>query len=267
MPELPEVNARKNYFDRNVLHQKIDQVVLSDVSYIMKNISGEAFADRLQGRQFMASYRRGKYFFAQLDNGHHVLFHFGMSGRFKYYEDESERPKHERFAIRFEDGHWLGFDCPRKLARIQYLEDLQLFLEEMELGADALECQEDAFMDFTEGRRGTIKGFLLNQKYLAGMGNLYVDEVCWQIGIHPASTMGLLSAETRRALFQRMQTILQKAVDLDANYSAYPEEWLWNHRHKDGGVCPRDGNALETEKVAGRTTYYCPSCQELILEA
>jgi len=98
------------------------------------------------------------------------------------------------------------------------------------------------------------------------MGNLYVDEVCWQIGIHPASVMGALSAEKRRALFQRMQAILQKAVDLDAEYSAYPEEWLWNHRHNDHGECPRDGSSLEKDKVAGRTTYYCPACQELILE-
>jgi formamidopyrimidine-DNA glycosylase len=265
MPELPEVNAKKNHFDRTALHKKIEEVELRDVSYIMKNISGEELANRLQGRQFTGSYRRGKYFFAQLDNGHYVLFHFGMSGRFKYYEDESERPKHERFAIRFDNGYRLGFDCPRKLARIHYLEDLQVFLEEKGLGEDALELQEGPFMELTEGRRGTIKGFLLNQKYLAGMGNLYVDEVCWQIGIHPASTMGALSAEKRRQLFQRMQAILKKAVDLDAQYSAYPEEWLWNHRHNDHGECPRDDSSLEKDKIAGRTTYYCPTCQELVL--
>ena len=265
MPELPEVNAKKHYFDHSALHKKIDQVVLKDVSYILKNISGEAFATRLKGRHFTDSYRRGKYLFAELDNGHHVLFHFGMSGQFKYYEEEHDRPKHERFAIQFDNDFRLGFNCPRKFARIEYIEDLEAFLQKKGLGEDALIIQEGTFIQLTEGRRGTVKGFLLNQKYLAGMGNLYVDEVCWQIGIHPASVMGALSTEKRKELFQRMQAILQKAIDLKATYADYPEEWLWNHRHHDG-KCPRDGHPLEIDKVAGRTTYYCPACQELILE-
>lgn len=131
------------------------------------------------------------------------------------------------------------------------------------MGEDALVISEEEFMPLTEGRRGAIKGFLLNQKYLAGMGNLYVDEVCWQVGVHPASVVGALEEGKRRELFRRMQAILRKAVELDAVYAEYPEEWLWNHREK-GGACPRDGHELARDKVAGRSTYYCAQCQELV---
>ncbi|NBC07107.1 MAG: DNA-(apurinic or apyrimidinic site) lyase [Bacteroidetes bacterium] len=263
MPELPEVNAKKDYFDRVALQQRMEKVDIIDTHYILKNMDGETFAKRLKGRTFTGSHRRGKYFFAELDNGHYVLLHFGMSGRFRYYHDMGEQPKHERFAFVFENGARMGFDCPRKLARIHYVEDLEAFIQEKNLGEDALELKEADFMKMTEGRRGTIKGFLLNQRYLAGMGNLYVDEVCWQEGIHPASTMGALSEAQRRGLFRRMQQILAKAVELDAVYAHYPDEWLWNHRTKDG-TCPRDGNGLSQDKVAGRTTYYCAQCQELV---
>lgn len=262
MPELPEVNAKKNHFDRVALHRKIKAVDLIDISYILKDIAGPAFAERLTGRAFKNSYRRGKYFFAELDDGNHVLFHFGMSGRFRYYEDPDEQPKFERFAFDFEGGGRLGFDCPRKLARIRYVEDLDGFIQQKGLGEDALLLEEADFLELAENRKGTIKGFLLNQRYLAGMGNLYVDEVCWQQGIHPASVMGLLSVEEQQKLFNNMQSILSTAVDLNAVYAEYPEEWLWNHRDK-GGTCPKDGTELERDKVAGRSTYYCPQCQEL----
>ncbi|MCO6479324.1 MAG: hypothetical protein J5I94_22005 [Phaeodactylibacter sp.] len=109
---------------------------------------------------------------------------------------------------------------------------------------------------------GTIKGFFLNQSNLAGMGNLYADEVCWQVHLHPASRIPALDEKTRRELYHRMQAILQTAIANRADYAHYPDEWLWNHREK-GGACPRDGHELERDKVAGRSTYYCPQCQEL----
>jgi formamidopyrimidine-DNA glycosylase len=263
MPELPEVNEKKRHFNEFALNKKIQQVDLTDVSYILKNIEPAAFAEKLSGRQFVSSSRRGKYFFARLDNDDHVLFHFGMSGRFRYYEEMEDRPKHERFAFEFDNGFRLGFDCPRKLARIHYITDLANFIKDKKLGEDALDISQEAFLKQMEGKKGTLKGFLLNQKYLAGMGNLYADEVCWQLHIHPASTVDALSQELREKIHARMIHILQTAVKKHAVYAEYPDEWMWNHRNKDD-TCPRDGTEWEVDKVAGRTTYYCPQCQELI---
>ncbi len=121
MPELPEVNTFQRYFDETSLDQKIIKVEVQD-DKIIRNVSGATFADLLTNRTFTGSYRRGKYLFGELDNGHHVLLHFGMTGDLKYYSEPEEAPKHERFAFHFENGYRLGFDCPRKFARICYLE-------------------------------------------------------------------------------------------------------------------------------------------------
>ncbi len=262
MPELPEVNTKKLNFDRVALNKKIEKVELRETNHIFRNITGEAFAQKMKGRQFTGSYRRGKYLFVHLDNGHDVLFHFGMTGEFYPYEEPEQRPKHERFAFLFSDGLRLGFDCPRKLAHIYYLEDKDAFIREKKLGEDALKITEAEFLNKLDAKTGTIKGFFLNQSNLAGMGNLYADEVCWQVHLHPASRIPALGEKTRRELHHRMQAILQTAVDRRADYATYPDEWLWNHREK-GGTCPRDGHGLERDKVAGRSTYYCPQCQEL----
>ncbi|MCB0595711.1 MAG: DNA-(apurinic or apyrimidinic site) lyase [Lewinellaceae bacterium] len=262
MPELPEVNTKKLHFDRVALNKKIEKIALRETNHIFRNISGEAFAQKVKGRQFTSSYRRGKYLFARLDNGHDVLFHFGMTGEFYAYDEEEQHPKHERFAFLFPDGQRLGFDCPRKLAHIYYLENKDDFIREKKLGEDALVISEAEFLDKMEGKTGTIKGFFLNQSNLAGMGNLYADEVCWQVRIHPASLIPALDDKTRKDLYRRMQAILRQAIANKADYAHYPDEWLWNHRHKDG-TCPRDGHRLERGKVASRSTYYCPECQEL----
>ena len=263
MPELPEVNAKQLHFEQCALQQRIAKVDLIDPSYILKEIAPADFATKLRGRQFVSSYRRGKYFFAALDNGHYVLFHFGMSGRFRYYDAIAEQPKHERFAFVFENGYRLGFDCPRKFARIHYVPSLDGFIARKNLGEDALLISESQFLALAQNRKSTLKGFLLNQKYLAGMGNLYVDEVCWQQGIHPASRIGALPLENLKAMLHNMQDILRQAVALNAEYSAYPESWLWNHRVPDG-LCPKCLSSLEQDKVAGRTTYYCPQCQAFL---
>ena len=262
MPELPEVNTKKINFDGVALNKPIEKVELHETNHIFRNISGEAFAQKMKGRQFTGSYRRGKYLFAKLDNGHDVLFHFGMTGEFYAYDEPEQRPKYERFAFLFPDGQRLGFDCPRKLAHIYYLEDKDEFIREKKLGEDALVITEAEFLEKMSGKTGTIKGFFLNQSNLAGMGNLYADEVCWQLGIHPASLLPALDGKTRRELYHCMQAILQTAIANHADYVNYPDEWLWNHRDK-GGTCPRDGHELERDTVAGRSTYYCPLCQEL----
>ena len=175
MPELPEVNTFQRYFDGTSLKQKIEEVIVHD-DKIIQDIDGLTFAAQLQGRSFIKSYRQGKYLFGELDNEHHVLFHFGMTGDFKYYQDEEEKPKHERFVFLFENGYRLGFDCPRKFAKIRYLEDRAAYLAKIQLGTDALRISKEEFLEKAQGKKASIKGFLLNQKQLAGVGNLYADE-------------------------------------------------------------------------------------------
>lgn len=260
MPELPEVNTFKRYFDESALHQKIARTTVFD-DKIIRNVSGEAFAGLTHGRTFVDSYRRGKYLFVRMDNGHDVLLHFGMTGDLNYYEDEVDRSRHERFVFQFDNGFKLGFDCPRKFARILYLEDRDAYIEEIKLGPDVLELEEKVFLEATNKKKGTIKGFLLNQKYLAGMGNLYVDEVCYQTRVHPASVVSAIPGEKLKEIYDKMQEVIRYAVDRNAYYKDYPEDWLWQWR--DADVTAPDGTEVAIEKVGGRTSYYFPGWQKL----
>ncbi|MEO0338236.1 MAG: DNA-formamidopyrimidine glycosylase family protein [Bacteroidota bacterium] len=260
MPELPEVNTFKRYFDKSALDQKIQQTIVHD-DKIIRNASGEAFENLMQGRTFVSSYRRGKYLFAKMENGHDVLLHFGMTGDLKYYEDEMDKPKHERFVFCFDNGFRLGFDCPRKFARILYLEDRDQYIQEIKLGPDALEIEKDHFLSLTEGKKGSIKGFLLNQKHLAGVGNLYADEVCYQMQIHPGSVTSAIPLDKRAAIFDKMQEVIRFAVDKNAYYKDYPDNWLWQWR-EPGATAP-DGSAIDQAKIGGRTTYFFPGWQIL----
>jgi formamidopyrimidine-DNA glycosylase len=254
MPELPEVNTFQRYFDESSLRQRIQRVDVHD-DKIIRNMDGAQFAERLKGRTFSGSYRRGKYLFAELDNGHHVLLHFGMTGDLKYYEDPSERPKHERFAFVFDNGFQLGFDDPRKFARILYLEDVQAYIHSLPLGEDAQRISEVDFLELISNKKGQLKAFLLNQQYLAGVGNLYADELCYQTRIHPATRIESLTLKQKKFLFLTLQNILNFAVEQRANYKDYPEDWLWQWRRE--GFVPADGRGVVRKAIiAGRTTYF-----------
>jgi len=257
MPELPEVNTFKKYFEGTSLHQKIVDVVIAD-SKIIRNITGEEFSSHLKGSSFVSSYRRGKYLFGQMDNDAHVLFHFGMTGDFKYYSADEDRPKYERFHILFEGGSKLGFDCLRKFARIEFLPDLDKYIDDIGLGPDALEITEAEFLERMAGRSTTIKGFLLNQKLLAGVGNLYADEICYQTRIHPGSRVSAISKKKRKEIYQAMQSILTFAIERAAHYKDYPDDWFWEWRVKGGET---EKGEIKVEKIAGRTTYWVKGWQ------
>lgn len=261
MPELPEVNTFQRYFDGTSLHQKINNVIVRDEK-IIRNVTGSEFVEKMTGRTFVDSYRRGKYLFATLENGHHLLLHFGMTGDLKYYQEEVERPRHERFALEFDTGFILGFDCPRKFARILYLEDREAYIKEVKLGEDALVISEKVFINLFEGRKGSVKGLLLNQSNLAGMGNLYADEVCCRTRVHPGSAAGKIPVKKRKAIYEAMQEVLNFAINKNAYYKDYPENWLWEWR-EEGRKAPDGKSPIQIEKIAGRTTYYFKGYQKL----
>ncbi len=260
MPELPEVNTFQHYFNETGLDQKITATEVHD-DKIMRNCTGADFADFTNGRTFLKTYRRGKYLFAEMDNGQHVLLHFGMTGDLKYYDAPEDRPKHERFRFVFDNGMKLGFDCPRKFARILTVPDLEEYITEIKLGEDALVMSEKQFLALAEGKKSTLKGFLLNQKFIAGVGNLYADEICYRTHIHPGSRMDALSKKQLKAVFKAMQDILNEAVAKLPHYKAYPGVWFWDKWRKEGEV-EGVGNVL-TGKIAGRTTYWVEGKQKM----
>jgi len=275
MPELPEVNTYQKYFDAAAVGQRILEVDVSD-DYIIKQVGeevgnttaanrqpghlGKRFAERLKGQRITGSYRQGKYLFANLDSGHSVLLHFGMTGDLKLYTDSEERPRHERFAFSLENGQRLGFDDPRKFAKIRYLVDRDEYICSIRLGTDALLISRKEFLAKAENRRTAIKAFLLNQMAVAGVGNLYADEICYQTRIHPASQVSALSPKQLKAVHKAMVEILKIACDRDAYYREYPEGWFWQWRKEE--KVARRGTVMQGV-VGGRTTHWVDPWQRI----
>ena len=260
MPELPEVNTFQKYFDASALHVRIAGVTVHD-DKIIRNMDGPSFADKLSGRSFAGSYRHGKYLFGDLDNGHSVLLHFGMTGDLAYYHAQEDRPRHERFVFHFDDGGHLGFDCPRKFARILYLEDRSAYIRELGLGPDALLIEEEAFLRAASGKSTNLKAFLLNQTNVAGIGNLYADEICYRARIHPGSRIAALQPGHLKLIYGRMKEILELAVSREPHYKNYPENWFW-HWRREGHPAPSGRGQVQKTKIAGRTTYFCTIWQK-----
>ncbi|HSE83087.1 MAG TPA: zinc finger domain-containing protein, partial [Thermodesulfobacteriota bacterium] len=108
--------------------------------------------------------------------------------------------------------------------------------------------------------KGSVKSVFMNQKLIAGVGNIYADEILFQSRIHPLNKVEQLDRDDTKILFQKMKKVLQTAIRHWADYEQLPDSYLIKRRSKKG-KCPRCGRSLEQIKVTGRTTYCCPRCQ------
>ncbi|HSO07041.1 MAG TPA: DNA-formamidopyrimidine glycosylase family protein [Pelomicrobium sp.] len=260
MPELPDVEVFKRYLDSTALNQRIDAVSV-EAKRLLKGVSAATLARHAKGQRFGATRRHGKYLFVELEgDGRWVVLHFGMTGFLKYYKDESEAPEHREAEFRFADGYRLVYSAPRKFGRIGLTDDPESFVEEEGLGPDALDLDLAAFRDAIAGR-GAIKSRLMKQEALAGIGNVYGDEILFQAKIHPQAAAGKLSDDEVKRLHRKTSDVLERAIDAQADPARMPKSFLLPHREQ-GGRCPRCGGKVRSIKVGGRTTWFCPSCQK-----
>ncbi|MFZ7110689.1 MAG: Fpg/Nei family DNA glycosylase [Desulfatiglandales bacterium] len=261
MPELPDVEVFRGYLEATSLHQRIKSVKI-DSGRVIKGISEWELKAGLEGHLFKAGRRHGKYLFAELDNSYCLVLHFGMTGYLKYFRRADKRPEHERLVIDFKNGYHLSYDSQRKLGEIHLAKDPEDFIAEKGLGPDALDPGLDlsVFRDALGGGRGTVKSTLMNQKRIAGIGNVYSDEILFQAGIHPKMQNDRLVGERPRKLFESMKEVLNTAVDCRADPEQFPNSYLIPRRKKDG-ECPKCGTRLKKISVSGRSSYYCAQCQ------
>jgi formamidopyrimidine-DNA glycosylase len=261
MPELPDVEVFKRYFDSTALHQKIEEVKASS-KQVLKGVSSSGLEKELKGRSFSYTDRYGKYLFAHLDGDKAILvLHFGMTGFLKYFKDLEKEPPHDRLLITFKNGYHLACDSQRKLGEIRLIEDRQEFIEKQELGPDAMSISFPDFRDALSDSRASIKSTLMNQQILAGIGNIYSDEILFRTGLHPREKAQALHANRLKTLYDAMKDVLEKGIELRADPDKFPRSFIIPQRSGDG-KCPKCSGAVKSEKIAGRTAYYCPKCQK-----
>ncbi|MDI6643765.1 MAG: DNA-formamidopyrimidine glycosylase family protein [Methanobacteriaceae archaeon] len=257
MPELPSVEVYKNYFDSTSLNQIIKSIRINSKEILTENPL--LLKKTLKGHSFTSSGRYGKYLFAYLDNEQSLVFHFGMTGSLKY-GSIMDNP-YSRFVIHFQNSHILAFIDPRKFGRISLTSSMNDFIQEKKLGPDALHINYKFFKQLLKKRRGTLKPLLLNQNFIAGIGNLYADEILYQSHLHPLTHADELKPLEIKKLFRSIRKVLKKAIEYMDEPGNLPDSYLLPHRYL-GGKCPC-GGSINVIKVAGRTTYFCPECQKL----
>ncbi len=267
LPELPEVETIRRDLESLLLGATIVGVELFWPGSIAQP-SAQEFKDLIPGQTITRLSRRGKYLIFDLSAGWSLIVHLGMTGRLLV--DQRERDKHTRALFHLEDGRNLLFVNMRKFGRLYLVQDA---LEVVgRLGPEPLEAEftPQLFAHLLANRRGALKPLLLNQRFLAGLGNIYADEALFAAGLHPRHRADTLTPEEIGRLCGAIRLVLKEGLkDGGTTLEAYrrPNEEKGRHQERlqvfrrTGGPCPRCGATIERIVLSGRGTYFCPRCQ------
>lgn len=264
MAELPDVEIMRQYIDLNALRQVIEDVEVLNGS-VLKGVSPEKLVETLRKNSFEESSRYGKYLFIRLRKNGWLALQFGMTGHLKYFKDLSEGPPYERLLISFTRGRHLAFASQRKLGQVELIASVEDYIHQHNLGPDAMSRSFDlsSFKKaLSKAKRSTVKTALMDQSLLAGIGNVYSDEIMYQSNIHPSRRVGQLDEAMMKRLFTKTKHVLRKAIEYRADPRKFPESWITPYRRSRrkfaGCVGP-----IESIKVSGKTSYFCPQSQKI----
>ena len=245
-----------------VVGRTVGKVVAPDAWFLKRGLTPRAVKAAIAGRRFSDVRRLGKMLVLETDGGKgpNLGLRFGMSGRLvvdgRASIDDlvyaSNRPvtKWDRFVVKFEDGGDLRMRDPRRLGGVE------LDPDETMLGPDALRASLADVRRALGESRAPLKARLMDQRRLAGVGNLAADELLWRAGLDPARPAGSLSAEETKRLAHHVRRTLAELIARGGSHTGD----LMSAR-VSGGVCPKDGVPLVRRTVGGRTTYSCPAHQ------
>ncbi len=258
MPELPEVEMFRRYFDETALEQKI-----SDIQIFHPKVVGgqEQLLMSLIGDRFVESQRWGKNLFVQTGANKTLLMHFGMTGNLDYYNSGVDTPKYARVVFEFDHGFNLAYVSKRMFGRIGLTSGIIQYIEDKSIAPDAMEIPESEFIDALKRKKKNIKSALLDQTVTAGVGNWIADEILYQAKIHPTSVTQNLTAKQLSAIYQEMREIIEVAIDVEAVREALPSHYITRYGRKSTIQCPGCDQPIERTVVGGRGTYACEPCQ------
>jgi formamidopyrimidine-DNA glycosylase len=284
MPELPEVETVRRGLAPALVGRRIKRARIKrpDLRFPFPT----RFAARLSGRRIDALERRAKYLLAHLDDGNVWVTHLGMTGRWSilgarrqpgdFYYAEPPDPAHTHVVIETEDGARLEFNDPRRFGYMDLISEAGLdahrFFKAM--GPEPLgnRFHEPYLKRALAGKKASIKSALLDQRVVAGLGNIYVVEALHRAGIAPAKPAGRISAQRLDKLYHAIRAVLEEAIEAGgstlADYAAVDgAQGGFQHRFRvydrEGEKCPtKDCRGAVVRAVhSGRSTFWCPRCQ------
>lgn len=280
MPELPEVETIRRDLHRKVKDKEIKFVTVNTPK-IVKEPPISEFCAQIEGKVFKNINRRGKYLVIELDSGKKLVIHLGMTGLLIYPFNEDSKKiiniKHNHLVFTFIDGTKLIFNDVRKFGKIYLVSNLNKIEGMAKLGLDPLDdCfKEEIFVQLlNKKKKSKIKSFLMNQEFIAGLGNIYVNEVLYRANIHPLRKISSLHKEEIGNLYQQIKLVLNKAIksggstvadeaylNTDGEKGKFAEK-LQVYARK-GEPCVKCGHSIDVVRIEGRSSFICPQCQKL----
>ena len=212
MPELPEVQTVVNDLNAaNLIGITINAARVFWPRTIAEP-SAKLFCRRIKGQKFTAIRRRGKYLVFEVSDGHTMLLHLRMSGRLHLDSADTPRNKHEHVILGFDDGRQLRFHDTRKFGRLHLLKDPNRILDR--LGPEPLASGFTAktLAERLKHRKRLLKPLLLDQTFIAGLGNIYVDEALWEAKLHPCRLAASLSTSEIKVLHRTIRRVLKRGL-------------------------------------------------------
>jgi formamidopyrimidine-DNA glycosylase len=257
VPELPDVDGFRRVLAEHAAGREVRATVVHDRE-MLRNRSPQGLGRALKGRRLREPERRGKWLFAPIGDVV-LLMHFGMTGLLAWEESDTERHRHDRIVFRCRGGE-LRYRNMRRFGGIWVARDEEEAGSVTgRLGPDAAGLSQKAFQELLGHRRGGIKSALMDQRLIAGLGNLLVDEILWTARVHPEKQVGSLDRQRRDALFDALRTTLRRSIP--AGRVPRRRGWLTGVRDERDARCPRCNTRLRRTTVAGRPTRWCPRCQ------
>lgn len=274
MPELPEVETVARSLAPQVVGRSIVGVEKLDWERMVETPAPADFVALIAGRRIEAVGRRAKWLIISLDAGWSLAIHLRMSGNLLVMDADAVAGNHTHLVMALDDGRRIFFDDQRKFGRVRLLDAAGL------AALDAAHGPEPLGETFTAaelarilaGRRTPLKPLLLDQRLIAGVGNIYASEALWIARLHPllpAAAVGEAEAAALHAALR--ETLAQAIANQGSSLRNYRDSYGARGRNQDhffvydraGQPCERCGNAIERIVVAQRSTFYCPGCQRL----
>lgn len=266
MPELPEIHVLARGMQKELVGRTIRAIEVLQPKCL--NMPESGFRAALAGAQIRDVSSHGKWLRVETSRGW-LLLGLGMGGEI-LLTDREQLPENYRLVFDFEDGAslainfwWFGY--------AHFAEDLADHPMTASLGPDFMSLTLSGFKDLLRGRRGAIKSFLLDQKRVAGIGNVYVQDPLFKAGIHPLRPINTLGDEEIEALWRAIRETLQESIDHGGSQweqDLYGQHGQWDSSfllvaYQEGQPCPACGTAVEKIKTGSTSTHICPSCQPL----
>ena len=276
MPELPEVETVRRRLEPGLVGRTFERVEISDAR-LTRPFDPVEVAAELEGERVAAVDRRGKYLIVRFETGRALLIHLRMTGNVLHVRADTPLPagQHERAVVNLDDGSDVVYCDVRRFGTWLLAEpdEVEPYLA-ARLGGEPLAATftTKRLADALANRRAPVKATILDQRRIAGVGNIYADEALWRARIHPQQAAGDLGLDELRALHRGIRAALKAGIDRQgATLRDYrtPDGGSGRMQHefkvygREGEPCPRCGRPIEKIRAAGRGTWFCPGCQRL----